>query len=983
MLHVRLLGAVTASAGASEVTLGGPRRRAVLTLLAMAVPRPVSSDQLIDDLWAESPPQSARNAIQVNVTGLRKAFTPHGVSVERIGDGYALRGPVTVDVAQFEEGVASGRAAPRSGDAPHAQSMLENALELWQGQPFGGIGAPPFVSAQLQPLEDLRKAALVELAAAQLMLGDPVNARHTAQSLLGDHPFDERGWVALAVSFYWSGQQDEALAACRRARAVLADELGIDPTPALLEIERQILHHELSDPTASAASAAASAEQGARPQPPPIPALPRHVVGRDSAAEEIEALLKGGERLLTLVGIGGIGKTTLALAAAHRIESVWFCSLETEETAGQALARICRAVGVDVVDEDGIDAFAPPLAGAVLVLDNLEQVAGIGRLLDDLLSRVPGLVIVGTSRRPTGARRERLVKVPPLSAESAEELFSELAERVRPGVTDVDAAAVPLLCGLLDGIPLALELAAGRVRTLTPRQLVARIEDRRISVLDPSPATSGPDRQASLDNVLRDAYQALSGPAAALFELLGSVEGSVTLDLLEAAAAGLVSDPVAALDELVGCGLVSLDLQGRASMRGPVREFARRMGPRADLDARLVGEVVRLVARSAPLLFGPTTGDALERLRLDEQPIDATLTQAVHAGDHASATSLALGLNRYWLLTGRLTEGRAFITRAASMPGHDKQDAVRLAVLAGTYASYFDDPRTPVMLSGALTDAKAVGLPLDRLIVNGWCCLAAFAAHHNDAQIADQATSRAGELAAVSGDGTLIGLARDIEGHVASYFRDYERALGAKLSGLTEVRAAGDTYDEICLLTDIAEDLMNLGRTNEALVFSDEAFDLTAHFDVGPTLGTVLLLRGFVLVAAGRVPAARGNLLQALRIIQDRRPDPLALADCLFALGNCAAQDLDVTNACRLYGAASRLYADQGISEEDRLAQPMRSIRDTMREGLDPETYATLSTLGNSDPTRVVEIFLRGTHDEGPGGDRDTVAPRASQVALT
>ncbi len=954
VLGIRLLGAVGANAGADELALGGGRPRAVLAMLALAAPRACSSDQLVDGLWGDDPPPSARNAIQVNVTGLRKALQAHGVTVERVGDGYALRGPASVDAAQFEQLVSSGRTALRGGAVQESVRSLSEALALWGGRPLDGLGEAPFVEESRRALEAVRVSALVDLGEAQLREGDPSAAARTMEDLLHDQPFDERGWIGLATAHYWAGRQDEALATCRRARDVLLDELGIDPTPALVEVERQILHHEL--PGRSGPSEPEESGHAA-PHRTPLPALPPHVVGREQLVGDVAALIESGQRLVSLVGIGGIGKTTLGLAVAHQTDGAVFCSLETEVEAASGWGRVCRTLGVDPED-DPVAAIGAVLPRGLLMLDNVEQVDGIGAALDDLLGRVPGLTVLITTRRPTGARLEQAIQVPPLNEASAVEMFRERAERVRPGIGGVDQDAVSDLCALLDGIPLALELAAGRTRTLTPRQLLTRIQARRTSVLEGSVAVSVPERQASLYGVLEEACDALTEPGRRLFELLGSVDGSISLELLEATARGWVDDPVDALDELVGCGLVALDLDGRATMRGPVREFAQALGPRDDLDARLRREVVGLVTEAAPLLFGVETGATLARLRRDDDTIATAVARAVDRGDARAATMLAVGLNRYWLLTGRLTEGRAAIERAAALPDHTPIDATRLALLAGTYASYFDDPGTASRLTEALASAETAALPVDRLVVNAWCCLAAHTAHHRDFATADRAARAAASLAETTGDPALVALARDIDGHVASYLKDHERALAAKLSGLADARAAGDDYDAINILAGISDDLLNLGRTDESLAYVDEAFDLAGAFGPGPMMSSVLLHRGLVLATAERVPAARGNLLAALRLTYDRRPDPLTVADILSGLAICAAHDLADAEACRYYGAADTLYAEHGVTAEDRQAAPLLEVRDHLRERLGSERFETLSALGSTDATRAVELLL-------------------------
>ncbi len=954
MLQVRLLGAVGAASGADDVPLGGPKPRAVLAVLGLAAPRACSSDTIIDSLWGEEPPASARNAVQVHVTGLRKSLRPHGVEIERVGDGYALRGPVSVDVDEFETLVSGGRAALRSGDVARSVQMLAAALDLWGGAPFGGIDAAPFTVGARPQLEGTRSAALSDLAEAHLRSGDPHAAACTAQQLLDDHPYDERGWITLATAHYWQGQQDLALQTCRRARDVLLDELGIDPTAALAEVESQILRHSLVDRTVAAAPVAA-------PPKPQLPALPQLVAGRDELVADVVERLRQGQRLVTLVGLGGIGKTTLALAVAHRLadegQSVAFCPLETDVEPSAALDRVCRVLGVEPEDDPSA-ALAAARPGAVLVLDNAEQVAGFGTPLDELLAAAPALVALVTSRRPTGARLEHAVAVPPLSAQSAQDVFLTHAERVRPGIGAGQADAVQDLCALLDGIPLALELAAGRVRTLTPQQLLRRIEDQRTSVLDGSATTAVPARQASLGRVLREAYDALPAPARRLFELLGSYDGWVSIELLEASAQDWVPDTVEALDELVACGLVELDLEGRTRMRRPIRELAHSLGPRGDLDARLVRQVVELATGSAPLLFGAGATQALHRLRRDEDALVVALSRATESEDAGSAAALVLALNRYWLLSGRLNEGRRWIQRAVELPGHTDASSARLGVLAGTYASYLNQPGTPTLLTDALERVAHVGLPVDRLMVNGWCCLAAYAAHHGDVPTAERAAREAAVLAELSDDPGLVALARDVDGHVAAYVGDHDRSLAANLSGIADAQRSGDAHDVVNLMVNAAVDLMYLDRLDEAIAYADEAFDRCARVDVGPLLGYVLLIRGSALAIAERPAAARGNLLEALRIARDRYLDPLATADILYALGACATQEMMDDEACRCFGAADAVYAEQGVTSAERLAAAIVRTQRLVRDRVGDDRFATMAALGAADWDRAVDRLL-------------------------
>lgn len=959
VLGIRLLGPVeVVDAGGVAVPVGGPQARAVLAILALAAPRGCSVDRIIDDLWGEDPPASARNAVQVRVTGLRKALAGVGVDLARAGDGYALRGAVRVDVADFERLVRQGRAALRGGEVSRAQGLLGEALALWRGTALEGL--PAALTASLVPgLEQTRCAALADLAQAHLRAGDLPDAVSVAQQLLAVQAYDERGWVALAAALYWSGQQDQALETCRRARETLAEDLGLDPTAALRQLEVQILTHEVPGGPATAREDPGGDAGEAR-----LPALPFAFAGRD---EELAALVerrRAGQRLITLVGIGGIGKTSLAVSLAHREvdagQRVAMCALATDVDPAAVLVRVCRALGVDPGD-DPAGALGRSAPDALLVLDNAEQIPHLGQALDALLTACPDLAAIVTSRRPTGARMEHVVVVVALGAQAARGVFVAHADRVRPGAASGQADAIQALCELLDGIPLALEVAAGRIRSLTPQQLLDRVQGERISVLDGWSGVALPERQASLNTVLNESYAALPPDSARLLELLGSFEGWVSLEFVESAGGDLVPDVAEALDGLVACGLVVLDVEGRIKLQGPIRQFARAQGDRAALDAAVVDQAVTLAEDSAAGLFGRQAAPIVAALTRDRDTMAVVLNRAISTGDGPAAAALVLSLNRFWMLSGMVAEGRAWIDRVAAMPGHDPATQTRVQVLAGTYASYQNDLMAISQLESALARARALDLPINRLLVNGWCCLAALAAHRGDRVAADRAAAEAAADAAASGEPSLVALARDVAGHVAAYAGDHAASLAANLAGLADARQLGDTYDVLNLLAGAAIDLIYLDRVNEALVYADEAFDLAGSIEPGPLHVTVLMARGVGLACARKPDAARIDLLEALRIAHIRHPDPLVTADLVGALGSCTAQEpSDDLLAARCFGAADALYGSHDTSH-DRLPGPLLDLMTATRTRLGEERYRTMAALGASDPQHTIRHLLGAT----------------------
>ncbi|MGI8702295.1 MAG: BTAD domain-containing putative transcriptional regulator [Nocardioidaceae bacterium] len=966
MAQLRLIGAPElVGADGRTTALGGAKQRGVLSQLALVSPHGATVDQLVDAVWGDASPETARNTVQVYVSALRKAIRGHGADVVRAGDGYALRaGPLLVDVTMFNELVAVGRSALRANDPARAADVLTQALALWRGTPFGGLDGQPFVDPARAALETTFASARADLAQSLLRCGRYDDAARVAHELILAQAYNERGWALLAASQYHSGRQVDALATCRRVRTLLVDELGLDPGPELIELEQSIRSQALAAPPPAPSS-------HVEIELPALPALPDPFVGRDALVAEIVAGIRAGHRITTLAGLGGIGKTTVSLAVAHQLrvngEAARWCEIETATDAATALELVCRSLGVDP-GSDPVTALAAldPARCSVLVLDNVEQVEGLATELVRLLAYQGAPRLLLSSRRPLAMRREQVLLVPPLEVIDADgepgpavDLFLHRSRRVRAGVNPASAIdAATVVCELLDGIPLAIELAAGRTRVLTADQLVERITRRTVSLLDADSSGDLPNRQASLRAVLSATVGLLSDPARQLLHHIAACDGWVSLELLEVVAVPVVSDVVGGLDELASVDLVQLDPQGRARLRSPVREFV--LGSDTETSAlaagRVLSEVLALVRRNAPLLSGGAATDALDQLSREHDTVSATLSRALDSGDHSVAAELVLSLNRYWLLTGRLTEARRAVDAARALPGHPREVGTRLAVLAGTFASYLSSPEGRDLLERALGEATQLNLPPDRLLVNGWCCLASVAAQQADVGAAKRFASQAAAAAAVSGDPVLISLARDVGGHVAAYAGDYEGALAANLAGIGDARVSGDRYALVNLLQNGADTLLRLGRPRDANLFVAEAFDLSGSLDANPLLlAYLLLVRGEIAGVVGEPAAARGYLTEALRLAHDRYPDQLVVADALSMLA-CLQDDHEV--AARMWGATDALYGDHAIAARDRLMSSYVELRAESELALGTERGAALRALGAAEPHRLIADLL-------------------------
>jgi DNA-binding SARP family transcriptional activator/predicted ATPase len=999
MLDVRLLGPVRLLRDGHEVALGGAKQRGVLALLALESPRAVSLDTLVEGVWGQSPPPSARNAVQVYVSGLRRALGDDDARIERTGDTYRLVGPrMRIDLGHFTEQVAEGRSALRSRAPARAADLLDAALRSWDGPTFGGLEGLPLHERATRLVEDARTTAQVELVDALLRVARPLDASTIARDLVTGHPLDEHGWVLLATAQYHSGQQGDALATCRRLRRLLAGELGVDPSAEVVATEQAILAHSLTAPwldsagtPGSAGSAGSAAEGGAAEgapagsgAPQALPRLPRPFVGRDRDVDRIASLLLG-ERLVTVTGFGGLGKTTVSVAVARRLRgavpAVHFCDLQADTTPGAALDRVCRDLGLDPGD-DPVVVLAGVQAGTLLVLDNAEQIERFGAAVSEVLDRTSVSLLV-TSRHPLRVRQEQVVRLQPLSVETAGDgrpspaatLFLAHAERVRSGASEGSLPAAEHLCALLDGIPLAIELAATRVRALTVEQLTDRLS-RGPGALGTARRSDLPERQASLTVVLDASLELLGTGAALLVRELAGLGGWTSTELVEQIHAQVGAtrphglDFVDDLEDVVDVGLAEVDGAGRVRLRAPVRDHVVAAEGHQDghvseggpdgLHECIDRNVAELVHENARLLHGPDAAVGVRRLSHDHDPVLATLAHTIARGQAARAGSMVLDLGRYWLLSGRVVEGRRWIDAVRTLE-HDLRAGIRLDLLSGTYGSYLNDPHAVRVLTDALAAAERESLDIDRLVVNGACCLAATTAHLGDLEAARRHAATAAGLAERSGDPTLVALARDLAGHVASYTGEPEVALEATLAGITDARRSGDRFDLVNLLCGAAENLMELGRGAEAVDVSAEAFELSRGLDVGPVVVHVLMMRGLALTQVEQVREARGCLIEALRISNEQYPDRLTVGGILTALAVAAASEGDDVGAARLWGSADAVFADEGAIPASRTGSWFRPRLAAVEDRLGAQSAATLRAVGAADPDHVVVRLLGQT----------------------
>ena len=682
---------VTAIAG-QPVRVGGHRVRALLILLALDAGRVVPAHALIDRLWGEDRPADATNALQSLVSrlrvALRQAGVPDGVLESRPA-GYRLAVPPdAVDAIAFESQARAGRQALARGAAQEAAALLRPALGAWRGSALADVAGEEFAFAPAARLAELRAAATLDRIEADLALGAAdVVLVGELRALTADEPLAERPAGLLMRALAATGRQAEALAVYQQIRDRLADRLGVDPSPQLEQAYLAILRREI--PQAAAPLTAGP------PAPVPVPVTsvhrpPTSFVGRD---DDLAAVLKrlAAERLVTLTGPGGVGKTRLATEAAAGLDvPAWLVELapvtdpaevpyavldalglrersiarRTPDTAGDAASRLCAFLA----DQD-----------AVLVLDNCEHVidaaaALAARLLGDCVR----VRVLATSREPLRIPGEALQLVAPLaipretdgpavtSGNPAVRLLADRAAAVLDGfeVSVANAGAVARICRTLDGMPLAIELAAPWLRTLTPAQLAARLDDRFALLTDGSRIAL--PRHQTLRAVVDWSWNLLSDQERTLARRLAVFPAEATLAAAERVCAGrlpglTVGAVLPTLAGLVGKSILARagtgeDGEARYRMLDTVRAYGLERLAEAGEETETRDAAARyyldLVESTDPLLRTSAQARWFRALTAEQDNINAAIRWVTAKGDTASALRFVRSLGYYWVQRG-------------------------------------------------------------------------------------------------------------------------------------------------------------------------------------------------------------------------------------------------------------------------------------------------------------------------------------------
>ncbi|MFE7837405.1 BTAD domain-containing putative transcriptional regulator [Streptomyces sp. NPDC057474] len=704
-VRYRILGTTQAlQSDGTPVPVGGARLRALLTVLALRPGRTVPATALVDEVWADDPPADAPGALQALVGRLRRALGPDAVA--SLHGGYRLAAaPDDIDLHRFERLADEGARALADGDPAKAADVLDDALALWQGPPLADL---PDRAAEAARWEARRLDAHRARLTAALTLGRPDTALPDLTALCDTHPLDEPLQSLRLRALRDTGRSAEALAAYEELRTLLADRLGTSPGPALRSLHEDLLNSDGAEPRQGRGELRdqppltgirTTPLPGPHPHPPPPPGNLRarltSFVGRDTDIDTIRDDLTT-TRLVTLLGPGGAGKTRLSQEAGEAVaeampDGIWLAELapvddpanvpEAVLTALGARETVLRGAGAEEMrvaadrQDDPLARLAEHCAGRrmLLILDNCEHVVdAAAHLVDHLLQRCPALTVLATSREPLGIPGELVRPVEPLTEPHALRLLADRGAAARPGFTvaaDPDAAAE--ICRRLDGLPLAIELAAARLRMLTPRQIADRLDDR-FRLLTSGSRTVLP-RQQTLRAVVDWSWELLDEDERYVLRRLSVFAGGCDL-----AAAEAVCGPAAleALGSLVDKSLVVAAPSagtGTGTGTGAGGEMRYRLletvveyagerldetGTRPAAERAHLTYYRELVRATDPLLRGAGQRAAIELLELEYENIRTALRHTVAERDEQEALCLTLSLCWYWQMRDLKTEAR-------------------------------------------------------------------------------------------------------------------------------------------------------------------------------------------------------------------------------------------------------------------------------------------------------------------------------------
>lgn len=707
--------------GGSVAPVAAPKQRELLALLLINANTTVSRDRITDELWGAEPPSP--NTVRFHISKLRKILGGDPSPLVTAENGYRLDiQPHAIDANRFESALAAAATAIEA-DVEAAAEHIARARDLWRGDPYPGTEYRRFAEIEIRRLHELHRTFLAREQEIALARGRHEEAVSELEGLVSRYPLHERFWELMMLALYRSGRQADALRTYQRAKDTLGEELGIDPSIALSNLEEQIL---LQAPSIS--------HRPTTPSNLPTPAS--SFVGRTNELSELASLVLA-ERMISLVGTGGIGKTRLSVEIGHRLrnrfpDGVWFCDLAGTESNAVA-ATVVRALPVEEdSDTDPLDTAVQWTADrtALLIVDNCEHLIDeTGDVILDLVARCPQLHVIATSRERLGVDGEHVwdldgLGLPPATANTNDLLQSEavqlLVDRAKRAdrtflVSRDETATVAELTIALDGIPLALELVAARLRNVSLEEMLNDITSGLDAVADVR--RRGPDRHRTMRAALDWSYQMLDDTTAAIFRAIGVFRGGIDPLAAEAVAGDAAT---AALERLVDVSLLKIDRSAptrRYRMLEVIREYAESLmssEERHTADRAHTEFFAQFATAQAKEMSRGGRKGAIEALRRDHDNLRHAIATARDAGSPAEL-ALVAALGTFWFDSGFHSEARAAFAAAIGDGKHQPsvelgnalEQLVQLYSWSGAVDRAFELADQQAELAEALDDEKA------------------------------------------------------------------------------------------------------------------------------------------------------------------------------------------------------------------------------------------------------------------------------------
>jgi predicted ATPase/DNA-binding SARP family transcriptional activator len=911
-IQARLLGSVQLHVNGAMVQDRAWTRKTARSLLLLLLITPghrLPRDQVLDALWPTLSPEAADRSLRKAVHALRRVLEPDlrdgrkSAFLEVGGETIALVGDLDlwVDVDAFAAEIAAARSASPREQRQH----LQQALSLYGGELLADQPYADWAETQREHLRHQRRRATLTVAELDLGMGTPEASVPMLERLLNADPTDEAALRVLMRALAAAGRRDEVIRWYQRVTENLRAELDAEPDEETLQLAAEI--EALAPPPVD-------------PQPGvvrirlqnAIPAPPNALVGRIRELEDLQELVLARDvRLVTITGPGGVGKTRLAQELALQVQDefpdgVCFVALATLKDPSLVLPAVVHALGLaESRQHTALEVVRAALRkrALLLVLDNLEQVIDVASELAMLLDTCARIKILATSREPLRLRVEHVFDTPPLpvpapglpapalTRSESVVLFMKRAQAVYPGftLTSADVGYVATICSRLDGLPLAIELAAGRIRVLPPKKMLAQLEDR-FTLLTEGYRDS-PERHQTMRNAIAWSYDLLAPVEQAMFRLLSVFVGGCSLEAAGALCQNIPGDPdgcgadLAALPALVDRSLAQRhDDEGGSRYRllETIREFGleclAQSGESESLRSAHAAYFLSLAERAEPELRQARQEHWFDVLELEHDNFRAALSWALEGRQSGVALRIGAALWRFWMTRGYLSEGRRWLERA------------------------LEDETAPLPQRAAALSAAG-----------------SLAEHQNDFGPAEALHRQALAAWRAAGDLKNVGAALDSLGNVAHDRGNYEEAIGLHEQALSVCREVNDQWGIARALNNLGVVAYYQGAYDRAQVFWTEC--QSAMQTVGDTWSECQILNNLGALAFQSGDLGRASALHEQALALRRRlGDKQGMAASFINLGEVALESGDLDRAVEMFEDGARLLREIGDDRQTAVA---------------------------------------------------------------